>query len=77
MRYPAGSVRTMALIVDYVLLNFDDDRAIVGLQVLAELSRHTQVVFFSHHQHLVDMAKNSLSSEDVFVTTLGDGTASP
>ena len=67
----------LPLIVDDVLLNFDDDRAIVGLQVLAELSRHTQVVFFSHHQHLVDMAKNSLSSEDVFVTTLGDGTASP
>ncbi|MCA9178294.1 MAG: AAA family ATPase [Planctomycetales bacterium] len=67
----------LPLIVDDVLLNFDDNRAIAGLKVLAELSRHTQVVFFTHHQHLVDMARDNLSSEDVFVTTLGDGAAAP
>ena len=67
----------LPLIVDDVLLNFDDNRSIAGLKVLAELSRHTQVVFFTHHQHLVDMARDSLSSEDVFVTTLGDGAAAP
>jgi len=61
---------SIPFIVDDVLLNFDDDRAIASLEVLAELSRRTQVVFFTHHQHLVDMARNSLSSEDVFVTTL-------
>ncbi|MFP6763972.1 MAG: hypothetical protein VB858_10145, partial [Planctomycetaceae bacterium] len=62
-------------IVDDVLLNFDDARAIASLEVLAELSHRTQVVFFTHHQHLVDMARDSLSSEDVFVTTLSDGAA--
>lgn len=61
---------SIPFIVDDVLLNFDDDRAIASLEVLAELSSRTQVVFFTHHQHLVDMASDSLSSEDVFVTTL-------
>ena len=60
----------MPFIVDDVLLNFDDHRAIAGLEVLDELSRQTQVVFFTHHQHLVDMAQKNLSPDDLFVTTL-------
>lgn len=60
-------------IVDDVLLNFDDARAIAGLQVFAELSRKTQVVFFTHHQHLVDIARKNLSEDDLLVTTLGPG----
>lgn len=63
---------TLPLIVDDVLLNFDDDRAIAGLQVLAELSKQTQVVFFTHHQHLVDMARDNLAADELFVTTLND-----
>ena len=68
---------SIPFIVDDVLLNFDDDRAIASLEVLAALSHRTQVVFFTHHQHLAEMAKGGLSSEDVFVTTLNDGAAVP
>jgi uncharacterized protein YhaN len=64
-------------IVDDVLLNFDDDRAVASLRVLAELSHRTQVIFFTHHNHLVEMAKNNLSSHDLFVTTLVDGAMEP
>lgn len=60
----------LPFIIDDVLLNFDDNRAIAGLQVLAELSNQTQVVFFTHHQHLVDMARDSLEADELFVTTL-------
>ena len=63
----------LPFIVDDVLLNFDDDRAIAGLQVLAELSKQTQVVFFTHHQHLVDMACDNLAEDELFVTTLNGG----
>ncbi len=68
---------SIPFIVDDVLLNFDDDRAIASLEVLAELSRRTQVVFFTHHNHLVEMARDSLSMEKVFVTTLSDGAVMP
>jgi len=47
-------------IVDDVLLNFDDQRAAAALRALGELSRHTQVIFFTHHQHLVEMAEEHL-----------------
>ncbi len=58
-------------IVDDVLLNFDDGRAVATLKVLAELSRQTQVIFFTHHQHLVNLAQEHLNSQDLFVTVLG------
>ncbi len=42
--------------VDDILINFDDERSQKTLSVLAELSRKTQVIFFTHHRHLVDLA---------------------
>ncbi|MFH1920989.1 MAG: hypothetical protein ABIP48_14055, partial [Planctomycetota bacterium] len=40
-------------VVDDVLISFDDDRAAAALSVLAELSQRTQIIFFTHHLHLV------------------------
>ena len=60
----------MPFIVDDILMNFDDERSVATLKVLAELSRRTQVIFFTHHQHLVDLACQHLSPADLFVTTL-------
>lgn len=45
------------LIVDDILINFDDERAKATLKVLADLSHKNQIVFFTHHQHLVELAK--------------------
>ncbi len=61
----------MPFIVDDILMNFDDARAVATLKILAELSRKTQVIFFTHHQHLVDLARAHLESEDLFVTEIG------
>ena len=47
-------------IVDDILIMFDDDRAVAALKALARLSEHTQVIFFTHHQHLVQLAKENL-----------------
>jgi len=44
------------VIVDDLLVQFDDDRALATLEVLADLGRDTQVLFFTHHRHLVDLA---------------------
>jgi uncharacterized protein YhaN len=43
------------VIVDDLLVQFDDDRALATLAVLTELSAKTQVLFFTHHQHLVEL----------------------
>jgi len=46
---------SLPFIVDDILLRFDDDRALATLEVLAGLSRKTQVLFFTHHRHLIDL----------------------
>ncbi len=53
-------------ILDDILINFDDQRAIAALKVLAELSQRTQVIFFTHHLHLVELAESNLSDNVCF-----------
>jgi uncharacterized protein YhaN len=51
------------VVLDDILINFDDDRAQAALRVLAALSRSTQVLLFTHHAHLLDIARSALPGE--------------
>jgi uncharacterized protein YhaN len=53
-------------IVDDILIKFDNERAVATLQVLAELSQKTQVIFFTHHRHLVELAETRLDASVLF-----------
>jgi uncharacterized protein YhaN len=44
------------VIMDDVLVNFDDARATSTLKCLVELAKKTQVLLFTHHRHVVDLA---------------------
>ena len=44
-------------IVDDILMSFDDRRSEAALETLLELSSRTQVLFFTHHKHLVSLAE--------------------
>jgi uncharacterized protein YhaN len=44
------------VIFDDVLINSDDSRAAAALEILSELAARTQVLFFTHHSRLRDMA---------------------
>jgi uncharacterized protein YhaN len=57
-------------IVDDILLNFDDRRATAAFSALADLSRRTQVLFFTHHRHIIDLARTHLPRDVVFVHEL-------
>jgi len=48
------------VILDDVLMAFDDDRAAAALRALEALSHKTQVLLFTHHQHHVALADNTL-----------------
>jgi uncharacterized protein YhaN len=50
------SHEAMPLICDDILIHFDDDRARACLEVLAELSEKTQILFFTHHERLLELA---------------------
>jgi uncharacterized protein YhaN len=62
-------------VVDDILLNFDDRRSLAALGALASLSHHTQVLFFTHHRHLADLASAHLPADVLFVHELPGGTA--
>lgn len=49
--------KNIPLIADDLFINFDDQRTIAGLSVLGDLSKKMQVVYLTHHVHLVDLAK--------------------
>jgi len=54
---------TMPLIADDLFINFDDRRTAAGLKVLGDLSRSMQVVFLTHHHHLIPLAKEALGAD--------------
>jgi uncharacterized protein YhaN len=62
----------LPFIVDDILVNFDDERSVAALKALAELSTKTQVVFFTHHRHLVRLATQHLDSSVLFPKTIGE-----
>ena len=48
----------MPFIADDLFVSSDEQRVLPLLQILAELGRTTQVIAFTHHKHVVDIARN-------------------
>ncbi len=53
----------LPFIVDDILVNFDDRRAESALKVLKGFAEKTQVIFFTHHSHLIEIAKYALPTD--------------
>jgi len=62
--------RPVPLVVDDILNRFDDQRSAAALAALAELSDKTQVIFFTHHRHLIDVARRQVDDGRLFVHQL-------
>lgn len=60
----------LPFIVDDILIRFDDKRSAATLKVLAELADKTQVIFFTHHLHLLELAKAHVDPNILFAQTL-------
>ncbi|MCA9317115.1 MAG: hypothetical protein KDB73_16625, partial [Planctomycetes bacterium] len=58
------------LIVDDILLRSDDERSRAILDALADLSRKTQVLFFTHQSRFMDLANDLGRPNEVFVQKL-------
>lgn len=55
------------LVMDDVLVQFDDQRCAAALNVLCEISQLTQVIFFTHHQHLIELVDQRLPSNSFVI----------
>lgn len=62
------------LILDDLLVHFDDERARSALEVLSSLALQTQALLFSHHLHVVELARECLPEDNLSVYRIG-GTA--
>ncbi|WP_044590038.1 YhaN family protein [Bradyrhizobium sp. LTSPM299] len=58
----------MPFIADDLFINFDDKRGAAGFRVLGELAKKTQVLFFTHHEHLLEVARKALGAAITGVT---------
>ena len=64
----------LPFIADDLFINFDDERAAAGFRVLGQVAAKTQVLFFTHHQHLVDIARETLGAS-IPVVSFGDASS--
>ena len=59
----------LPFIADDILIQFDDARSAATLRILARLAKDRQVIFFTHHEHLIDIA-TKLSPSDFTIHRL-------
>lgn len=60
----------LPFVADDLFINFDNDRAAAGFKVLGQLARKTQILFFTHHRHLVEIAQATLGQSVAVVSLL-------
>lgn len=57
-----GKAKALPFVADDLFINFDDERSTAGLEALRELSKETQVIFLSHHDHLLPSVRQVFGS---------------
>lgn len=65
-----GEGSRLPLVLDDAFIHFDDARAEAALKVLGELCDKTQVLFFTHHARMIELAKRALKSSQLAVHEL-------
>lgn len=55
--------KALPFVADDLFINFDDARSTAGLEALRDLSKQTQVLFLSHHDHLLPMVQKVFGAD--------------
>ena len=63
--------KAIPVVIDDCLVQLDDSRAAAALRAFSDLSEKTQVILFTHHQHLCQLAEESLGKDDYHVHQIG------
>jgi uncharacterized protein YhaN len=53
----------LPLVLDDILVNFDEARSMAALTALGDLSVRTQILFFSHHARVAELAREAVPAE--------------
>ena len=63
----------LPFVADDLFINFDDCRSAEGFRLLRQLAKRVQVFYFTHHAHMVDIARRTLGAS-AHVVTIGSET---
>lgn len=58
------------VVLDDILVHFDDTRASAAVCAIGELARHTQVLLFTHHERVVEIARREMADNALAVVRL-------
>ncbi|MDA8204602.1 MAG: AAA family ATPase [Thermaerobacter sp.] len=61
----------LPLIMDDIMVHFDDQRTEATFEVLADMARHTQILYFTHHDAVADIASRA-AHQMVSLHDMGD-----
>jgi uncharacterized protein YhaN len=75
LRCFAERTEPMPLVLDDVLIHFDDERAAAALSVLGEIAAVTQVLFFTHHARIVELARGAIAADHLVEHRLAEDRA--
>lgn len=53
------------MVLDDIMETFDNTRASAALNLCAEIGRSGQAIIFTHHAHLVELARKSIPGVSV------------
>lgn len=63
---------SLPLVLDDILVHFDERRSSAALALLAEVAGHNQVLLFTHHEHCIQLAEHAVGAERLRVHRLPD-----
>ncbi len=55
----------LPFVADDIMESFDDERSAAAFTVLARMAEKGQVIYLTHHQHLIDLAKDVVGKDRV------------
>lgn len=61
----------LPLVIDDCLVQLDDERSAAAMRTFSDLSLRTQVILFTHHEHLIELAERTLAADEFHVQRLG------
>jgi uncharacterized protein YhaN len=61
----------LPFVADDIMESFDDERSAAAFQVLGNMAKNGQVLYLTHHQHLIPIAQQILGSANVKIHHLG------
>lgn len=63
--------RAVPVVIDDCLIQLDDARAAAALRAFSDLSARTQVILFTHHLHLCQLARQTLREDEYHLHQIG------